>query len=53
VFVTGFPFKSRPSYTHPASDGVHAAGFDLLMRGLEVTIGGDSGCIAAPIWKPR
>ena len=40
MFVTGFPFKSRPSYTHPASDGVHAAGFDLLMRGLEVTIGG-------------
>ncbi len=40
VFVTGFPLKSRPFYTHPASDGVHAAGFDLLMRGLEVTTGG-------------
>ena len=40
VFVTGFPLTSRPFYTHPASDGVHAAGFDLLMRGLEVTTGG-------------
>ena len=40
VFVTGFPLNSRPFYTHPASDGVHAAGFDLLMRGLEVTTGG-------------
>ena len=40
VFVTRFPLKSRPFYTHPASDGVHAAGFDLLMRGLEVTTGG-------------
>ena len=40
VFVIGFPLKSRPFYTHPASDGVHAAGFDLLLRGLEVTTGG-------------
>jgi nondiscriminating aspartyl-tRNA synthetase len=40
VFVTRFPLKSRPFYTHPASDGMHAAGFDLLMRGLEVTTGG-------------
>jgi nondiscriminating aspartyl-tRNA synthetase len=40
VFMTGFPLKSRPFYTHPASDGVHAAGFDLLMHGLEVTSGG-------------
>jgi nondiscriminating aspartyl-tRNA synthetase len=40
VFVTGFPLKSRPFYTHPASDGVHAAGFDLLLRGTEVTTGG-------------
>ena len=40
VFVTNFPLGSRPFYTHPASDGVHAAGFDLLLRGLEVTTGG-------------
>jgi nondiscriminating aspartyl-tRNA synthetase len=40
VFLTGFPLKSRTFYTHSASDGVHAAGFDLLMRGLEVTTGG-------------
>jgi nondiscriminating aspartyl-tRNA synthetase len=40
VFVTEFPLGSRPFYTHPASDGLHAAGFDLLLRGLEVTTGG-------------
>ncbi len=40
VFVTEFPLSSRPFYTHPAADGVHAAGFDLLLRGLEVTTGG-------------
>jgi nondiscriminating aspartyl-tRNA synthetase len=40
VFVTEFPLSSRPFYTHPAHDGVHAAGFDLLLRGLEVTTGG-------------
>lgn len=40
VFVTAFPLSSRPFYTHPADDGAHAAGFDLLLRGLEVTTGG-------------
>ena len=40
LFVTEFPLGSRPFYTHPADDGVHAAGFDLLLRGLEVTTGG-------------
>ncbi|HLX38392.1 MAG TPA: aspartate--tRNA(Asn) ligase [Candidatus Binataceae bacterium] len=40
MFVTEFPLSSRPFYTHPARDGVHAAGFDLLLRGLEVTTGG-------------
>ena len=40
AFVTDFPLESRPFYTRPASDGVHAAGFDLLLRGLEVTTGG-------------
>jgi nondiscriminating aspartyl-tRNA synthetase len=40
AFVTGFPLESRPFYTHPAPDGKHAASFDLLLRGLEVTTGG-------------
>ncbi len=40
VFVSQFPLSSRPFYTHPARDGIHAAGFDLLLRGLEVTTGG-------------
>jgi nondiscriminating aspartyl-tRNA synthetase len=40
IFVTEFPLSSRPFYTHPARDGIHAAGFDLLLRGLEVTTGG-------------
>jgi nondiscriminating aspartyl-tRNA synthetase len=40
VFVTEFPLGSRPFYTRPARDGAHAAGFDLLLRGLEVTTGG-------------
>lgn len=40
VFVLGFPMSQRPFYTHPGGDGVHSAGFDLLLRGLEVTTGG-------------
>jgi nondiscriminating aspartyl-tRNA synthetase len=40
VFVLGFPLAQRPFYTHAAADGVHSAGFDLLLRGLEVTTGG-------------
>ncbi len=40
VFVTAFPLASRPFYTHPAADGAHAEGFDLLLRGVEVTTGG-------------
>ena len=40
LFVTEFPLSQRPFYTHPADDGVHAAGFDFLFRGLEVTTGG-------------
>lgn len=40
VFVLGFPMTQRPFYTHPMEDGQHAAGFDLLFRGLEVTTGG-------------
>jgi nondiscriminating aspartyl-tRNA synthetase len=40
AFVVGFPLTLRPFYTHPAADGVHAAGFDLLFRGVEITTGG-------------
>jgi nondiscriminating aspartyl-tRNA synthetase len=40
AFVTGFPLEGRPFYTHPGPDGKHAASFDLLLRGLEVTTGG-------------
>ncbi len=40
VFVTGFPLSQRPFYTHPQADGIHASGFDLLFRGVEVTTGG-------------
>jgi len=40
VFVTEFPLAQRPFYTHPAPDGVHAAGFDFLFRGVEITTGG-------------
>jgi nondiscriminating aspartyl-tRNA synthetase len=40
VFVLGFPLSKRPFYTKPASDGRHAAGFDLLFRGVEITTGG-------------
>ncbi len=40
MFVRGFPLSGRPFYTHPAPDGLHAEGFDLLLRGMEVTTGG-------------
>jgi nondiscriminating aspartyl-tRNA synthetase len=40
VFVLGFPLSQRPFYTQPAADGRHAAGFDLLFRGVEITTGG-------------
>jgi nondiscriminating aspartyl-tRNA synthetase len=44
VFVLGFPLSARPFYTHPrdgadARDGA-AAGFDLLLNGVEITTGG-------------
>jgi nondiscriminating aspartyl-tRNA synthetase len=39
VFVIGFPLSSRPFYTHPRSAAT-AAGFDLLLYGLEITTGG-------------
>jgi nondiscriminating aspartyl-tRNA synthetase len=40
LFVLGFPMSKRPFYTHPGGDGRRAAGFDLLLRGVEVTTGG-------------
>jgi nondiscriminating aspartyl-tRNA synthetase len=40
VFVLGFPMTQRPFYTQAGSDGRHAAGFDLLFRGVEITTGG-------------
>jgi nondiscriminating aspartyl-tRNA synthetase len=41
VFVTGFPMRARPFYTHP--DPVRpefSNSFDLLFRGLELITGG-------------
>ena len=41
VFVTGYPMRKRPFYTHPQpSDPVWSNGFDLLFRGLELVTGG-------------
>lgn len=43
IFVTKFPQAARPFYTHPDGevDGIAVTrGFDLLLRGLEITSGG-------------
>ena len=41
VFVTGYPMRKRPFYTHPQpSDPAWSNSFDLLFRGLEITTGG-------------
>jgi nondiscriminating aspartyl-tRNA synthetase len=46
VFVIGFPLSARPFYTHPRGGGDGgggeraAAGFDLLLHGVEITTGG-------------
>jgi nondiscriminating aspartyl-tRNA synthetase len=41
LFVTGYPMRKRPFYTHPnPDDPAHANGFDLLFRGLELVTGG-------------
>jgi nondiscriminating aspartyl-tRNA synthetase len=41
VFVTGYPMRKRPFYTHPQpSDPVWSNSFDLLFRGLELVTGG-------------
>jgi nondiscriminating aspartyl-tRNA synthetase len=41
VYVTGYPMRKRPFYTHPQpSDPVWSNSFDLLFRGLELVTGG-------------
>ncbi|MEU4691070.1 aspartate--tRNA(Asn) ligase [Actinoplanes sp. NPDC023714] len=40
VYVTGYPMRKRPFYTHPSPDPVHSNGFDLLFKGLEIVTGG-------------
>ncbi|NMO53042.1 aspartate--tRNA(Asn) ligase [Actinoplanes sp. TBRC 11911] len=41
VYVTGYPMRKRPFYTHPdpARPG-YSNGFDLLFRGMEIVTGG-------------
>ena len=41
VYVTGYPMRKRPFYTHPdPADPACSNGFDLLFRGLEIVTGG-------------
>ena len=41
VFVTGYPMRKRPFYTHPQPDDPRwSNSFDLLFRGLELVTGG-------------
>jgi nondiscriminating aspartyl-tRNA synthetase len=41
LFVTGYPMRKRPFYTHPdPADRTYSNGFDLLFRGLELVTGG-------------
>jgi nondiscriminating aspartyl-tRNA synthetase len=41
VFVTGYPMRKRPFYTHPdPADPAYSHGFDLLFRGVELVTGG-------------
>ncbi|MEV6301091.1 aspartate--tRNA(Asn) ligase [Actinoplanes sp. NPDC051861] len=41
VFVTGYPMRKRPFYTHPdPSRPGFSNGFDLLFRGMEIVTGG-------------
>lgn len=41
LFVTGYPMKKRPFYTHPQPDDPRwSNSFDLLCMGLEITTGG-------------
>ncbi len=41
LFVTGYPMRKRPFYTHPQPDDPRwSNSFDLLFRGLEIMTGG-------------
>jgi nondiscriminating aspartyl-tRNA synthetase len=41
LYVTGYPMRKRPFYTHPdPADPAFSNGFDLLFRGLEIVTGG-------------
>jgi nondiscriminating aspartyl-tRNA synthetase len=41
VFVTGYPMRKRPFYTHPdPAKPAYSNGFDLLFRGVELVTGG-------------
>ncbi len=41
LFVTGYPMRKRPFYTHPEPDRPeHSRSFDLLFRGTELVTGG-------------
>lgn len=41
LFVTGYPMRKRPFYTHPQPDDDRwSNSFDLLFRGLEISTGG-------------
>jgi nondiscriminating aspartyl-tRNA synthetase len=41
LFVTGYPMRKRPFYTHPEpSRPEYSNSFDLLFRGLEIVTGG-------------
>jgi len=41
LFVTGYPMRKRPFYTHPQPDDARwSNSFDLLFRGLEIVTGG-------------
>ena len=41
LFVTGYPMRKRPFYTHPdPTDPVWSNSFDLLFRGQEIVTGG-------------
>ena len=41
LFVTGYPMRKRPFYTHPdPARPEHSNSFDLLFRGTELVTGG-------------
>jgi nondiscriminating aspartyl-tRNA synthetase len=41
LFVTGYPMRKRPFYTHPEPERpAHSRSFDLLFRGTELVTGG-------------